>query len=37
VLGDDVAIDMDAIDETNTRIRPAKIIKRFRRHGKISA
>jgi len=33
VLGDDVAIDMDAVDETNTRIRPARIIKRFHRHG----
>ncbi|HLH92918.1 MAG TPA: radical SAM protein [Xanthobacteraceae bacterium] len=31
-LGDDVEIDIDAIDETNTRIRPAKIIERFRRH-----
>ena len=33
VLGDYVAIDIDAEDETNTRIRPARIIERFRRHG----
>jgi len=33
VLGDDVAIDIDALDEANTRIRPARIIERFRRHG----
>ena len=33
VLGDDVAIDIDAFDETNTRIRPTRIIERFRRHG----
>jgi hypothetical protein len=33
VLGADVAIDIDAIDETNTRIRPGRIIERFRRHG----
>jgi hypothetical protein len=32
-LGDDVAIDIDAADEVNTRIRPSKIIERFRRHG----
>ena len=32
-LGDDVEIDIDAIDESNTRIRPAGIIERFRRHG----
>ena len=32
-LGDDVEIDIDAVDEINTRIRPAKIIERFRRHG----
>jgi len=33
LLGDEVAIDIDALDETNTRIRPARIIERFRRHG----
>ena len=32
-LGDDIAIDIDAADEINTRIRPGKIIERFRRHG----
>jgi len=32
VLGDDVEIDIDAADEISTRIRPAKIIERFRRH-----
>src|SRR6478735_8148720 len=32
-LGDDVAIDIDVADEINTRIRPEKIIERFRRHG----
>ncbi len=31
-LGDDVEIDIDAADEINTRIRPARIIERFRRH-----
>jgi radical SAM superfamily enzyme YgiQ (UPF0313 family) len=31
-LGDDVEIEIDAVDETNTRIRPAKIIERFRRN-----
>jgi len=33
VLGNDVEIDIDVADETNTRIRPARIIRRFRRHG----
>ena len=33
VLGDDIAIDIDAVDEINTRIRPKTIIERFRRHG----
>jgi hypothetical protein len=32
-LGDDVEIDIDVADEINTRIRPARIIERFRRHG----
>jgi hypothetical protein len=32
-LGDDVAIDIDVADEVNTRIRPRKIIERFRRHS----
>jgi hypothetical protein len=32
-LGPDVAIDIEAIDETNTRIDVAAIIARFRRHG----
>src|ERR1051326_7853935 len=32
VLGDDVEIDIDAVDEVNTRIRPQRIIRRFRRH-----
>jgi hypothetical protein len=32
-LGDDVEIDIDAVDEINTRIRPARIIERFRRNG----
>jgi radical SAM superfamily enzyme len=31
-LGDDIEIDIDAADEINTRIRPARIIERFRRH-----
>ena len=33
ILGPDVAIDVTAIDETNTRIRPEQLIERFRRHG----
>ncbi len=32
-LGEDVEIDIDAVDEINTRIRPGKIIERFRRNG----
>src|SRR6201994_4707080 len=32
-LGDDVAIDIGVADEVNVRIRPKKIIERFRRHG----
>lgn len=32
VLGDHIEIDIDAVDEINTRIRPQKIIERFRRH-----
>jgi radical SAM superfamily enzyme YgiQ (UPF0313 family) len=31
-LGNDVEIDIDAVDEVNTRIRPARIVERFRRH-----
>src|SRR5215469_3936422 len=33
VLGDDVAIEIDAVDEINTRIRPQAVIERFRRDG----
>ena len=33
VLGPDVAIDIDAIDETNTRVNIPKLIARFRKHG----
>src|SRR5215468_7764467 len=33
VLGPDVVIDIDAIDETNTRVDILAIIARFRRHG----
>jgi hypothetical protein len=33
VLGPDVSIDVTPVDETNTRIRPAKIIAQLRRHG----
>jgi len=32
-LGADVAIDISAVDETNTRIRTNAIIDQFRRHG----
>ncbi len=32
VLGPDVAIDIDAIDETNTRVNVEKLLKRFRKH-----
>jgi radical SAM superfamily enzyme YgiQ (UPF0313 family) len=37
VLGDDVEIDIDAVDEVNTRIRPDRIIERFRRNGNFGA
>jgi len=33
VLGADVAIDVSPFDETNTRIKPNKIIAHFKRHG----
>jgi hypothetical protein len=33
VLGPDVAIDVTPIDETNTRIKPKKIIAHFKRNG----
>jgi radical SAM superfamily enzyme YgiQ (UPF0313 family) len=33
VLGEDVAIDIDLIDETNTRVKVHKLIDRFRRNG----
>ncbi len=33
VLGPDVAIDIDLIDETNHRIRIPKLLRRFRQHG----
>jgi len=33
VLGADVDIDIDLIDETNTRVNVRKRIRRFRRHG----
>jgi hypothetical protein len=32
VLGPDVTVDLDALDETNTRVRVNRIIRRFRRH-----
>jgi hypothetical protein len=32
VLGSDVAFDIDAIDETNTRVNIPKLIRRLRRH-----
>jgi radical SAM superfamily enzyme YgiQ (UPF0313 family) len=32
-LGDDVEIDIDVIDETNTRVNVEKLIRRFRKHG----
>jgi radical SAM superfamily enzyme YgiQ (UPF0313 family) len=32
-LGDDIEIDIDAVDEVNTRIGPQAIIARFRQHG----
>jgi radical SAM superfamily enzyme YgiQ (UPF0313 family) len=33
VLGPDVELDIDAIDEPNTRVDIAKLIRRFRKHG----
>ena len=33
VLGPDVAIDVDVIDETNTRVDVPALLSRFRRHG----
>ena len=33
VLGPDVAIDIEAIDETNTRVNVPALLARFRRHG----
>ncbi len=33
VLGPDVAIDIEVIDETNTRVNIRKLIRRFRQHG----
>ena len=33
ILGDDVAIDVTAIDETNTRVKATEIIKRLKAHG----
>src|SRR5262245_45865986 len=32
VLGDDVEVDITAMDETNTRVNVAEIIERIRRH-----
>ena len=33
VLGPDVAIDIEAIDETHTRVNVPELLKRFRNHG----
>ena len=33
VLGTDIAIDIEAIDETNTRVRIDRLLARFRDHG----
>src|SRR5258707_9988607 len=33
VLGPDVSIDVTPVDETNTRIKPKKIIAQLKRHG----
>lgn len=33
VLGEDVEFDIEAIDETNTRVRTKDLLKRFRAHG----
>ena len=32
ILGPDVAIDIEVIDETNTRVNIPKLIRRFRKH-----
>ena len=32
ILGPDVAIDIDVIDESNTRVNIPKLIRRFRKH-----
>ncbi len=33
VLGPDVAIDIDVIDESNTRVNIPKLVRRFQKHG----
>ena len=33
MLGPDVAIDIDVIDEGNTRVNISRLLRRFRRHG----
>ena len=33
ILGENVEIDIDVIDETNTRVNVKKLIQRFRKHG----
>ena len=33
ILGPDVAIDITVIDETNTRVKPRKIIRKIAQHG----
>src|SRR5262249_20048257 len=33
VLGPDIAIDIEAIDETHTRVKVTELIERFRRHS----
>src|SRR5215211_615348 len=33
VLGPDIAIDIDAIDETSSRVDVSRLLARFRRHG----
>jgi Radical SAM superfamily len=35
VLGEDVAIDIEAIDETNTRVDVPALLARFKRHGNL--
>jgi radical SAM superfamily enzyme YgiQ (UPF0313 family) len=37
VLGPDVAFDIDAFDETNTRLKIPQLIRRFRRHDNFGA